>query len=180
MQEIPITEAMFFRASKKANSLKILNNSITEGKGNIAGFLGEEIALSFLIHSLEKNTFDFDIILNDLKIDIKTKRTSVIPLPHFECSVSNYNTKQECDIYLFTRVLEIDGFISRGWLLGYIEKKRFYEKAIFHKQGEVDSDNNFTFKADCYNLSISELYPVNNLIPRKSSKVNIRDFFSSH
>ena len=44
MIEIEITEAMKKRAWRKARSMGQLKNSITAGQGNIAGFLGEEVA----------------------------------------------------------------------------------------------------------------------------------------
>ena len=33
----------------------------------------------------------------------------------------------------------------------------FYKEAILHKKGEVDNSNGFTFKADAYNIKISDL-----------------------
>ena len=89
----------------KAMALGALNHSITKGQGNIAGLLGEELVLWFLPQSKEKNTYDYDVVYDGVKIDVKAKRTTVIPKPYFECSVADFNTKQKCDIYLFARIL---------------------------------------------------------------------------
>ena len=47
--------------------------------------------------------------------------------------------------------------LKEAWYLGKISKLDFYKKAAFHRKGEIDTNNNFTFKADCYNIPISLL-----------------------
>ena len=46
MIKIDINNEMIESAKSKARDLGKLNNSITKGKGNLAGFLGEEVATS--------------------------------------------------------------------------------------------------------------------------------------
>ena len=48
MIEVKITPQMKKRAWDKARKMGKLRNSITRGQGNIAGFLGEEIANAFI------------------------------------------------------------------------------------------------------------------------------------
>ena len=47
------------KAWRKAREMGRINNSITRGDGNIAGFLGEEVA-NFLIKGEVTNTYDYD------------------------------------------------------------------------------------------------------------------------
>ena len=54
--------------------------------------------------------------------------------------------------------------LSRGWILGFMPKKEYLSKAKFLKKGEVDPSNNWTVSTDCYNLSISSLKPIEELI----------------
>lgn len=154
MEEIQISLGMLDIARNKANELGRLNNSILKGKGNLAGFLGEQLALSFL-GGVWQNTYEYDIVLsNGERVDVKTKQTSVAPLPEYDCSVSNYNIKQKCDSYAFVR---IKNDFTVGWYLGKIGKEDFQKKAIFMKKGEVDPSNNYRVRADCYNIKIHEL-----------------------
>ena len=104
MIEIEITQKMKERAWRKARQMGEINNSITKGDGNIAGFLGEEIANN-LIKGDIKNTYDYDIIKDGVKYDVKTKRCTSEPKPYYECSVAAFNTKQKCDYYVFVRNL---------------------------------------------------------------------------
>ena len=154
MQEIEITLDMIDKARVKAKDMGRLNNSILKGKGSLAGFIGEQIALHCLGGTWE-NTYEYDLILpNGSKVDVKTKQTSVTPLPEYDCSVAKFNTKQECDMYAFVRV---KGDFTVGWYLGSITKDEYFKKARFMKKGDIDPSNNYKVRADCYNLTIKEL-----------------------
>jgi len=97
---------------------------------------------------------DYDIVVGSKRIDVKTKQTTVAPLPHYECSVAAFNTRQKCDAYAFVRVLKD---LSVGWFLGVSEKDQYFNTATFMKKGDIDPSNNFTVRADCYNLRIDKL-----------------------
>jgi penicillin-binding protein-related factor A (putative recombinase) len=160
MKTIQITEEQIDRA-KKLYPFKELKGSITNGESNIYGALGE-----IIIHDIHKengfdvdyaSTYDYDMIIDGYKIDVKTKKTKVNPLPHYLCSISAFNTKQNCDIYFFVRINEN---LKECYLLGYKEKNQFFHEAIFNKKGSFDI-NGFPFKDDCYNLKIEQLNEFN-------------------
>lgn len=154
MIEVEISNEMLIKARDKASEMGQLNNSILRGGGNVAGFLGEVIAAEVL-NGMENNTYNYDMILDDGKtVDVKTKQTSVKPKPHYGCTVSKASAKQQCDYYAFVRV---KNDFTVGWFLGMMEKDAFLEKAKFWKKGELDTDNNYVVRADCYTLSIAEL-----------------------
>ncbi len=154
MQSVKITDDMLLRAKHKAEAMGELNNSITKGQGNLAGFVGEEIAQLVLGGTLV-NTYDYDLVLDNGKtVDVKSKRTTAVPKSYYECSVAAFNVKQQCDYYAFVRVLE---GLSYGWFLGVYPKALYFEKARLLKKGDVDPTNNFTVKADCYNMHIYDL-----------------------
>jgi len=157
MIKVNITEQMLNDATFKAVSLGNLNNSILKGDGNIVGFLGEQLALSVL-GGQEKNTYDYDIVTDSgVKVDVKTKKTTVEPREYYDCSVAAFNIKQKCSYYCFVRV-KYD--YSCGWVLGVYPKDEYYKDAVFLKKGDIDPSNNYTVKADCYNLKISKLKDV--------------------
>lgn len=156
MLEVNITNDMLTMAKAKSHDMGKLYNSITRGEGNLAGFIGEAMVAS-VIGAAMANTYDYDLVAGALTIDVKTKRTGKAPQPHYECSVADFNTKQACDWYLFTRVHTT---LTKGWILGYLPKREFYKKAKFCRKGEVDLTNYFIFKADCYNIKIEELWTL--------------------
>ena len=153
MIKVEITEDMIAAANNKAIEMGKLNNSILNGAGNIAGFIGEQISLKVL-GGQWNNTYDYDIMVGDKRIDVKTKQTTVTPLPHYECSIAAFNVKQKCDAYAIVRVLKD---LSTGWFLGVLDKDAYFNAATFMKKGNIDPSNNFTVRADCYNLRIDKL-----------------------
>ena len=148
MIEIPITPDMLKLAQAKAQELGHLRNSIKRGKGNIDGFVGE-VAANALFQGDWSNTYDFDLTYKGYTIDVKTKLTTVKPRDDYEASVADFNTTQQCDFYVFCRVLKGH---SVAWLCGIVPKCDFYANARFMTKGQVDGSNNFVVKADCYNM----------------------------
>jgi hypothetical protein len=152
--DLNITSEILEEAQRMADELPILNHSIRQGEGTIYGFLGE-IIFRTLVGGEQQNTYDYDIVMTSgMRVDVKTKMVNSIPKPHYECSIASGHTHQDCDIYSFVRVMEDK---SKGWYVGSILKEDFFQKAHFVKKGDVDKSNNWTAKADCYNLPINEL-----------------------
>ena len=160
MKHINILSEDIKKAEHLANKMGRLNNSITKGQGNVHGFLGEIIVSNFLKSEL-CNTYDYDIIHNNFKIDVKTKRVNTPPRLTYECSIAALNTKQKCNMYIFTRILNS---MKEGWILGYLNKKEYFKKATFLKKGHIDPSNNWQVLTDCYNLPISILNNIEELI----------------
>jgi hypothetical protein len=163
MIEVEITQQMKRSAWRKAYKLGKLKNSITSGKGNIVGFLGEEVANS-LIQGEFINSKDYDIIKNKIKIDVKTKQCTSVPQSHYECSVAAFNTQQKCDIYVFVRIEKNKNKWGRAWVLGWMYKEEYFEKSKKLIKGQSSGDNWFKVKANCFNLEISELNKMEDLI----------------
>lgn len=157
MIEITPTEKQIKEARLTAGNTVGLQGSITRGGGSPAGALGE-ILVRDLLGYKQFNTPHYDLYTDQgTRIDVKTKRCTSAPKPFYECSIAAHGVKQVCDEYVFVRVLNN---LQRAWILGRISKDEYFEKAVRHKKGDKDDSNNFTFKSDCYNLEISELWPI--------------------
>lgn len=157
MIELQVSADQFVRAREKAIDMGRIANSITNGGGNLAGFIGEIVVTDY-INAKEDNTYDYDIVdKSGNKIDVKTKRCNSEPKTNYDCSIAAHGTKQKCDMYIFVRVLND---FSKAWILGKILKDDYFEKSKYHKKGELDPDNKFKFKANCYNIKIHQLDTV--------------------
>jgi len=162
---MPVPKNVLTVAIGKAKELGVLKHSISKGKGNVYGFVGEECTYSHLLQKFvdikKERTYDYDLLLNNkLRIDVKTKTTSAIPKPEYDCSVASYNPKQKCDAYMFCRV-HLD--LKTAWILGWLTKDEFFNKAEYWEKGRIDPTNGYTVKADCYNVKIGELNPIEEL-----------------
>jgi hypothetical protein len=117
-------------------------------------FLGE-IAAQRIYGGEITHTYEYDLILSDGRTaDVKTKRTSTAPKDYYDCSVANFNPRQNCNIYIFCRV-HYDN--SKAWVLGHYDKEQYIKDARFLRRGEQDGDNGFIVRADCYNMAINQL-----------------------
>lgn len=138
-----------------------LNNSITEGDGTLAGYLGEELVrdyYNFLPSDTDPEVFHYDALDPKYlgKIDVKTKRCTSAPKAEYNCSIAATGANQQCDYYVFVRVLND---LSEAWILGFIPKHDFFGRAQFFRRGQKDPSSNrgWRFKWDCFNLPISDL-----------------------
>ena len=156
MKILDISSSQIERA-KQLYPFSKLRGSISSGKSNIYGAIGEIIVHDFFTNNgYDVNfysTYNYDLIIKDFKIDVKTKKTTVIPKDDYLCSISSFNTTQNCDYYFFVRVNQN---MEQAYLLGYMSKKKFFQKAFFKKKNSIDV-NGWTFKDDCYNIKISKL-----------------------
>jgi hypothetical protein len=144
-------------ATKMANAMGALNNSISKGDGNVAGFIGELIVASIL-DAKQDNTYQYDLVLPDGKtIDVKSKRTNRQPKPHYDCSVAAFNTTQECDYYAFVR-MNVEARVA--WFLGMIPKEDYYKQATLIEAGDIIGSNQYMVRSSCYNLAIEDIWRV--------------------
>ena len=99
-------------AQRKADKIGLLRNSISSGKGNLVGTLGEIIVSAYLnidIHKKQEFSYNYDILFNGKKIEVKSKTCNSIPLPEYEWSIAEYNTIQECEeILTFDKLKRVD------------------------------------------------------------------------
>lgn len=157
MIEITPTDSQIKEAQLKSGDTMGLQGSITGGGGSPAGALGE-IVVRDLLGYVQANTAHYDLYTDQgIRIDIKTKRCTSAPKPFYECSIAAHGSRQECDEYIFVRVLKN---LRKAWILGRISKDEYFAKAVRHKKGDKDESNNFTFKSDCYNIAIEDLWPI--------------------
>ena len=147
MYIIPHTQDMLNTAFEKAARLGPLNNSITRGQGNAAGYLGEEAVASYLdaeIVSSDEGTnkFNHDLILpNGTRAEVKSKRRTVAPKDFYEVSVAKSSLHQKPDLYIFvslhfTRTEKKNGVVRYKdlkdvWLVGQKDYKDYLEQASF-------------------------------------------------
>jgi len=158
MIKVDITQVMRDKADEMSKEMGVLKGSFTGGRGNIYGFLGELSFLEVLEDAEHTNTYDYDITLKNGKtLDVKTKKTTVVPLPSYECSVGSYNTKQSCDMYGFVRVHKD---CQTAWILGVMDKEEFFTEATHYNKGDFDPSNNYTVKSSCYSIAIEDLNTI--------------------
>lgn len=152
-----INQTMIWRAQKRAKDLGRLKNSITEGEGNYAGFLGELAVKEYIrgTYSTDVERYNHDIICYGKTIEVKTKRRTAPPKLEYEVSIASTSKFQIPDYYVFTSV---DGEFV--WLLGFISHDEYFHEAKYIKNGDIDISNGFVCRRDMHNLKHKYLYPM--------------------
>ena len=134
MIEIEITQNQRDRAQILFD-FGILNNSIREGDGNFTGALGEIVVFDYYLNKgcniVHAKQFNYDHLINGFKVEVKTLARNGIPKLTHNAHVSDNNSKQRCDYFMFVDVLND---FSRAWIKGAISRQRFDEIKIFKKK----------------------------------------------
>jgi hypothetical protein len=151
------------QARAEAKAMGVLKGSISRGRGNEIGMMGE-----ILTHReiggdrVGDVNFAYDIVLkNGITIDVKTTKASSVPEPHYVARVYGSEVHKEklsskCNVYYFVRCNQQ---MTLATLVGWLPARQFMEKATFLPKGNVDPNDGKLSFADEYVLPISELNP---------------------
>ena len=154
-----ITPEQLERA-KHRNTFDVLKNSIKNGEGTYLGSVGEIVLIDYYknkeVKVEDKQNFDYDFIINDFKIDVKTQSIKYKPKPYFTCHIPNFNIKQDCDFYAF---MFINLETNDAYCEGMIRKKDWKLIAKLKKQGEMGHVK--PFATDTWICLISDLSKIN-------------------
>lgn len=156
---VQITADMLATAQAKSAEMGTLKNSIRKGKGNLAGFLGEEIVLVAFPGSISNNSYNHDIDFDGVRLEVKTKDRTVSPSLDYDVSIANFNTRQDADFYVFVSLFrdKKTNQYTHGFVCGMIDKATYRSKSTFYRKGDIDPSNGWVVSADCHNLPISDL-----------------------
>ena len=167
---VKITPPMLKRAQKKSESTGQINErSFMKGKGNLTGFLGEEIFLKAFPHSEVVDDYSIDFKINNMLIDVKSKiqRVEKDPIESgYEASVPTYakhsKTTPKNGVFVFTRIFydkEKDTY-PYGWILGYMDMEEYFDSARFLKKGSMDFSNGFKARDSAFNMLYKDLHHI--------------------
>jgi hypothetical protein len=162
---IPHTDEMVKDSFEKASRLGSLNNSILQGRGNAAGYMGEEAVAAYLgADIVSDDEYSHDLMKDNKRIEVKTKRRTVPPVGMYEVSVAAASRHQKPDLYAFVslqfkRSGKVNDRMRYGglefvWLLGYKNPEDYFRESQAWKPGDIDPDNNFEAHVDMFNLPI--------------------------
>jgi hypothetical protein len=159
------------QARREGRALGKLHGSVTNGRGNETGMLGEILAHQLIGgERVGHRCFSHDIELdNGITVDVKTGRGKAEPLSHYVARVYGAEDKKDvigsrCDVYYFLRATST---LKQAWVLGWMWADQFIEQAEFLPKGHVGPDGKLTY-SDEWVIPISKLNPPSQQIkPRR-------------
>ena len=147
MLQLPFDNKMIREATDWAENLGGIYNSITKGDGNYAGRLGELALAKHLGVEVEDHK-DYDLIYNNSKVEVKTKRRATKPKQNYTVNIASTSRHQKPDTYAFLSVEYSDrdsggnySDLLKIWLCGYKNADQFFEEAEFWPKGTPDPCN---------------------------------------
>lgn len=185
MIEVPL-DGLHGPAQRRADGVPELRRSMRGRAGNEVGAMGELVAFRYLsalgVPLVEDSTVDHDAVVAGLTVDVKTKERTVPPLPHYECSVADYNAEQQRpDVYLFVSLLregparEGCSRFVRGWVLGTLTRSRLDELGVPWTPSMSDGANGWTPTIPCRNVRVEQLSPPRASVPAAGAPLPRRD-----
>ena len=154
---------MLFNAKQKLNAITFDENKKQNKFGSneertLAGYLGEQLVLSHLQTAVHSDTFEYDLLYKNKKIEVKTISCGFKPKLDYLCVVNSCKDdgvrKQLADYYIFTRVKNC---LTVGWILGYIKCHDFFKQGTFVPKGSEPISGIVFSKANATVLPISLL-----------------------
>lgn len=145
--------------AKERNTFGAIKNSIKNGKGNFLGSVGEVVLLDY--YTLKGATiqdaqqYDYDFILNDYRIEVKTQAIKFEPKDNWTCHVPDYNTEQKCDYYAF---MGVNLQKNEAYLFGFVKKDVWKTIKTLKKQGEMGT--RYPYKCDTWVCQIKDLQKI--------------------
>lgn len=158
------TSRQISRARKEAREMGTLNNSVTKGRGNFVGMLGEIMFRDYYGGKrVGHKSKTCDIVLpNKVTVDVKTQTTH--NALDSDCVVRVYAPwesadwlKTKCDVYYFIKIQRhshLTGFI------GWIYADEFVECAEFTPPGSQNPFDGRRAKSEEFSMHSSDLQSI--------------------
>jgi hypothetical protein len=178
MLQINVTKEMILKATQRDLDAgpAYKGASIAEGKGRFYGFLGEEIVHATMPGLQQENTKDYDFRFGNFTFDVKTKTRKDMPELWYDATVDKSASHQNPYFYIFVSIMapqnlirqnieEIRNFdYKRAWILGFLPRETFYERARFFNAGDVDPSNGIKYRDGIYLVRINQLKDARTLV----------------
>ncbi|MCK4265977.1 MAG: hypothetical protein KAX31_01780 [Thermoplasmata archaeon] len=159
-----------------SGELKIPRNELNPNAKGILGECalakheGKSVSQTLAERPIRESDAGWDIVIGELKYDIKTLQTIRRPNLKFRFNIkkSTIDKNKENDGYIWiSMVIYVGLTVPFYWLVaGWMLKDEFLRKAILHKAGELSmTGNKFVYEVATYDISLRKLHPFKE-IPR--------------
>ena len=153
------------KANERALPKKLkydVSGNITENRQ--AGCIGELACALYLGCDLEHN-YEYDIVLNGWKIDVKTMKRKYDPQETWHCRLPITGHMQECDIYVFASVkYDNHSFAPYVHLCGWAFKFEVLKWPKVKKGDRWPEAEGKTEKSDAYKSTYANLREMEDLL----------------
>lgn len=162
MIKLLVPKSVVDEAKKYSRFVGEIRGSITQGDGNICGFISKKMVATYLNVPLSIEVGKPNIIYGGKRIGIHGTRTSVSPQPFHSCNITDSNFRNLVfDGYIFARVSYEN---DKMWIVGCCTREDLSQKSKFLRAGDPEGDNGYRTRVDCHNIKISSLSSLDTLL----------------
>ncbi len=180
--EVPLDESIFAEAEFRLEHMPIYRQSHRQNGANQTGVLGEIVTERWLsamgVFYTPDKTTQYDIkLLNQEKVDVKTKERQAKPRSEFDCSVALYNHEhQDPDYYFFVSLLrnpksdvsDLRRF-TYAYLLGAVNQQQLYRFGRHIPANTRDEENGMENWTSMLNIPIDLIIPCDQVLDKWKS-----------
>lgn len=146
---------------------------------------GKPVSQTLDERPVRKSDPGFDIVIGDMKYDIKVLRSLKGNRPELDWryNISKHliDQQKDCDAFFWISMIKCPDIVAMPWYwlaVGWLTKEEFLQKARFNKKGDKSiAGNGFEFKSPAYDIAVRQIHPYKD-IPR-TTKVNNVTFFTA-
>jgi len=138
-----------------------MRGSFTNGRGMLVGLIGQIVVRSTFGWE-EIDAIEYDLRDRDALVEVKSKTTTVEPLPHHHASVAASSFHQQATNLVFCRVQVAYNpdpkkpiAPQKLWILGWLSREEFFDRSALVRKGEMDG--NYAARVDCRSVQAVEL-----------------------
>jgi hypothetical protein len=148
MFTLEITEEQRAEAYARASKVDAIDGSLLGGDGKKVGSVGEIVFRDKFGGTLmPRLTYDYDILLNGKKLEIKAKTRSVVPKFFYSCTIQASSDHQMFDYLVF---ITVNKEHTIAYVEGYISREDFYKAAKLCPKGTRNNETGFIYEEDNY------------------------------
>ena len=161
-EEIELTDECLNKAIEYSKD-RVYKRSMRGEEGTRVGAIGEAVLVDYLRdHNMEvidkRKSTRYDLLVNNKRVEVKTKDRTVAPKPFYECSVPSYNHSHQIpDWFYFISLYREGKVFKKAYLLGGMTYQQLSQEGVKMNKGEVDERNGWLCRESCININIEKL-----------------------
>jgi hypothetical protein len=129
-----------------------------------AGYVGQLAARKWLDNAINVDCIDYDLLVGDVRVEVKTALRNVNPNPDHWARIAASNDAQLCDYYLFCQaqfaLYQNKKKLRRGaYILGMLSVNEMRERMHWAAKGSQENGDDFKERGDCWKVKHNRLIP---------------------
>ena len=122
-----------------------------------AGYVGQIAARKWLSNAIDVDHFDYDLLVGDVRVEVKTQVRQVNPCLNYWGRIAASNDSQLCDYYLFCQAQWQHNAKNKklrhgAFICGMLSVNEMREVMHFSETGSIEANDSKPEKGSCWKI----------------------------